>query len=194
MSALARDTGLNRGNLYEALSEDGNPTLAMVLKLTRVLGCDCASSLSRTPNGTRYRPGRNLSERQPHLPGCTASVVAFTADLATGPGGRGTDEAPKAGAERICGALIAGVERTCEAPTTAYGRYHHLRVVARQPLDTSSYSRLGTIRNGLGGPGQDTTTCFALSLSPGTSRRCDTDPDNSALWTVSGLARRASSI
>ena len=38
MSALARDTGLNRGNLYEALSEDGNPTLATVLKVTRALG------------------------------------------------------------------------------------------------------------------------------------------------------------
>ena len=38
MSALARDTGLNRGNLYEALSEDGNPTLATLLKVTRALG------------------------------------------------------------------------------------------------------------------------------------------------------------
>ena len=38
MSALARDTGLNRGNLYEALSEDGNPTLATLLRITRALG------------------------------------------------------------------------------------------------------------------------------------------------------------
>ncbi len=38
LSALARDTGLNRGNLYEALSEDGNPTLATLLKITRSLG------------------------------------------------------------------------------------------------------------------------------------------------------------
>ena len=38
MSALARDTGLNRGNLYEALSESGNPTLATLLKITRALG------------------------------------------------------------------------------------------------------------------------------------------------------------
>ena len=38
MSALARDTGLNRGNLYEALSEDGNPTLATLLKVTSALG------------------------------------------------------------------------------------------------------------------------------------------------------------
>ncbi len=38
MSALARDTGLNRGNLYEALSEDGNPTLETLLKVTSALG------------------------------------------------------------------------------------------------------------------------------------------------------------
>lgn len=37
MSALARDTGLNRGNLYQALSEDGNPTLATLLKITDAL-------------------------------------------------------------------------------------------------------------------------------------------------------------
>ena len=38
MSALARDTGLNRGNLYEALSENGNPTLATLLKVAGALG------------------------------------------------------------------------------------------------------------------------------------------------------------
>lgn len=38
ISALARETGLNRGNLYEALSEDGNPTLATLLKVTQALG------------------------------------------------------------------------------------------------------------------------------------------------------------
>ena len=38
MSALARDTGLDQGNLYEALSEDGNPTLATLLKVTNALG------------------------------------------------------------------------------------------------------------------------------------------------------------
>ena len=38
MSALARDAGLNRGNLYSALSEDGNPTLATLLKVTSALG------------------------------------------------------------------------------------------------------------------------------------------------------------
>ena len=38
MSALARATGLNRGTLYEALSEDGNPTLTTLLRVTRALG------------------------------------------------------------------------------------------------------------------------------------------------------------
>ncbi|MDD9996092.1 MAG: putative addiction module antidote protein [Dehalococcoidia bacterium] len=38
MSALARDTGLNRGNLYEALSDGGNPTLATLLKVVGALG------------------------------------------------------------------------------------------------------------------------------------------------------------
>ena len=38
MSALARDTGLNRGHLYEALSEDGNPSLATVMNVARALG------------------------------------------------------------------------------------------------------------------------------------------------------------
>ena len=38
MSALAREAGLNRGNLYAALSEDGNPTLATLLKVAGALG------------------------------------------------------------------------------------------------------------------------------------------------------------
>ena len=38
ISALSRDAGLNRGNLYEALSDNGNPTLSTLLKLVRALG------------------------------------------------------------------------------------------------------------------------------------------------------------
>ena len=34
MSVHARDTGRNRANLYDALSEDGNPTLETQLKKT----------------------------------------------------------------------------------------------------------------------------------------------------------------
>ena len=38
MSTIARNAGLNRGNLYEALSENGNPSLATVMKVARALG------------------------------------------------------------------------------------------------------------------------------------------------------------
>lgn len=38
MSQLARDTGLGRESLYKALSGDGNPSLATVLKVTTALG------------------------------------------------------------------------------------------------------------------------------------------------------------
>lgn len=38
MSALSRDTGLSRQALYKALGEDGNPSLASVVKVTRAMG------------------------------------------------------------------------------------------------------------------------------------------------------------
>lgn len=38
MSQVARDTGLSRESLYKALSENGNPSFATVLKLARALG------------------------------------------------------------------------------------------------------------------------------------------------------------
>ena len=38
MSGLSRDAELNRAGLYRALSEDGNPTLSTLLKITRALG------------------------------------------------------------------------------------------------------------------------------------------------------------
>ena len=38
MSGLARDAEINRAGLYRALSEDGNPTLSTLLKITRALG------------------------------------------------------------------------------------------------------------------------------------------------------------
>jgi probable addiction module antidote protein len=38
MSEIARQTGLGRESLYKALSPDGNPTLATVLKVVRALG------------------------------------------------------------------------------------------------------------------------------------------------------------
>jgi mannose-6-phosphate isomerase-like protein (cupin superfamily) len=38
MSQVARDAGLSRDSLYKALSEDGNPSFATVLKVARALG------------------------------------------------------------------------------------------------------------------------------------------------------------
>jgi len=38
MAQLARDTGLRRESLYKALSPEGNPEFATVLKVVRALG------------------------------------------------------------------------------------------------------------------------------------------------------------
>ena len=38
MSQIARETGLGRASLYKALSTDGNPEFATVLKVVRALG------------------------------------------------------------------------------------------------------------------------------------------------------------
>ena len=38
MSRLARDAKLDRAGLYKALSEEGNPSFATVMKITRALG------------------------------------------------------------------------------------------------------------------------------------------------------------
>ena len=38
MSRLARDVGMSREGLYKALSENGNPTFATVMRITRALG------------------------------------------------------------------------------------------------------------------------------------------------------------
>ena len=38
MSQLSRDTGLGRDSLYKALSGEGNPSFATILKVTAALG------------------------------------------------------------------------------------------------------------------------------------------------------------
>ena len=38
MSVLARDVGMTREGLYKALSENGNPSFATVMRITRALG------------------------------------------------------------------------------------------------------------------------------------------------------------
>lgn len=44
MMQLARDTGLSRESLYRALSADGNPSFATVLKVLRALGLQLTPS------------------------------------------------------------------------------------------------------------------------------------------------------
>ena len=38
MAGLAREVGMSREGLYKALSENGNPTFATVMRITRALG------------------------------------------------------------------------------------------------------------------------------------------------------------
>ena len=62
ISALARDAGLNRGNLYEALSEDGNPTLATLLKVANALGLRLRLEPVESPTqGVQLAEHRNLT-------------------------------------------------------------------------------------------------------------------------------------
>jgi len=44
MSQLARDTGLGRESLYKALSGEGNPSFATVLKVVNALGLQLHAS------------------------------------------------------------------------------------------------------------------------------------------------------
>lgn len=46
MSQLARDTGLTREGLYKALSADGNPSFATIMKVTRALGFSLHAEVS----------------------------------------------------------------------------------------------------------------------------------------------------
>jgi len=46
MSQLARDTGMGRESLYKALSGDGNPSFATILKVTRALGMRLHATLT----------------------------------------------------------------------------------------------------------------------------------------------------
>ena len=48
MSGIARDADLNRSNLHKALSSDGNPTFATVLKVVTALGLRLRFELTET--------------------------------------------------------------------------------------------------------------------------------------------------
>lgn len=44
ITQLARDTGMSRDGLYTALSAEGNPSFATILKVTRALGLKLSGS------------------------------------------------------------------------------------------------------------------------------------------------------
>ncbi|PJX13137.1 putative addiction module antidote protein [Halomonas sp. 141] len=46
MAQLARDTGLTREGLYKALSADGNPSFATIMKVTKALGFTLRAEVS----------------------------------------------------------------------------------------------------------------------------------------------------
>lgn len=46
MTQLAKDTGLSRESLYKALSHDGNPEFATILKVTKALGIKLHAELA----------------------------------------------------------------------------------------------------------------------------------------------------
>lgn len=50
MMQIARDTGLAREALYKALSSEGNPTFATVLKVAKALGFQFSVTLSSKPD------------------------------------------------------------------------------------------------------------------------------------------------
>jgi probable addiction module antidote protein len=46
MAQLAKDTGISREGLYKALSPDGNPSLATVLKVVKALGLKLTAKIA----------------------------------------------------------------------------------------------------------------------------------------------------
>lgn len=48
MSQLARDTGMGRESLYKALSGEGNPSFATILKVTHALGLKLHAAQANT--------------------------------------------------------------------------------------------------------------------------------------------------
>lgn len=48
MTQLAKDTGLGRESLYKALSGEGNPSFATILKVTTALGIELHAQSART--------------------------------------------------------------------------------------------------------------------------------------------------
>jgi probable addiction module antidote protein len=62
ISRIARETGLSREGIYKALSADGNPSLATVMKVAGALGIELRFQLSTAPR--RERAARKAATRK----------------------------------------------------------------------------------------------------------------------------------
>lgn len=49
LSALAREVGMTRAGLYKALSQDGNPSFATIVKVAQALGLEVSIKPLRRP-------------------------------------------------------------------------------------------------------------------------------------------------
>lgn len=56
MTQLARDTGIGRESLYKALSGQGNPSFATILKVVHALGVSAARGAGGSSEGAQGRP------------------------------------------------------------------------------------------------------------------------------------------
>lgn len=58
VSQLSRETGMSREGLYKALSKEGNPSFATILKVARALGCQLMFSAAVSTRRVRKRTPR----------------------------------------------------------------------------------------------------------------------------------------
>ncbi|OEZ55412.1 addiction module antidote protein [Duganella sp. HH105] len=56
MTQLANETGMGRESLYKALSADGNPSFATILKVMRALGLKFQVEVARAETPAQPRP------------------------------------------------------------------------------------------------------------------------------------------
>jgi probable addiction module antidote protein len=68
MTQLARDTGIGRESLYKALSGEGNPSFATILKVVHALGVKLhaapATPAAKPSRPSRKKPARELATAQ----------------------------------------------------------------------------------------------------------------------------------
>ncbi len=65
MTQVARNAGLGRESLYKALSANGNPEFATVMKVIEALGFRLTVKAVRKPRTARIRPGASRKKAGP---------------------------------------------------------------------------------------------------------------------------------